>query len=123
MTDRDGVERVTVSMLVADVESIRDVLACIDKAESNVKLESIAIETPGQSAVEIDVDEITPKQWEALSLAFESGYYDRPRGVDLERLADELSISRSAVSQRLRAAEATLVESIVTETQPTMARD
>ncbi len=108
-------------MLIRDVESVRHVLACIDDVRPAVRVESMAVEAPGQSSVEVDVDEITPKQWEALALAFEEGYYDRPRDADLESLAAELEISKSAVSQRLRAAEATLIESIVTERQPVLA--
>lgn len=117
MSDGERIERLTLSILVTDVEAVRHVLACIDDVGPEVRLESMAVETPGESNVEVDTDEITPKQWEALDLAFEQGYYDRPRSVDLEELAAELSISKSAVSQRLRAAEATLIESIVTETQ------
>lgn len=118
MSDRDDVERLTISMLVSDVEAVRHVLGCIDEVGPAVRLESMSVETPRQANVEVDVDEITPKQWEALALAFEKGYYDRPRTVDLEALAEELAISKSAVSQRLRAAEATLIESIVRESQP-----
>lgn len=121
MSDRSEVERLTLSMLVRDVESVRHVLACIDDVGPTVQLESMTVETPEQSNVKVAVDEITPKQWEALTLAFEKGYYDRPRDVDLKELADELAISKSAVSQRLRAAEATLIESIVTERQPVLA--
>lgn len=45
---------------------------------------------------------LTPEQREALCLAFEEGYYDRPRRTDLEELAAELDISRQAFSDRLR---------------------
>ncbi|MFC4542066.1 helix-turn-helix domain-containing protein [Halosolutus amylolyticus] len=120
MTDRDDVERLRLSILATEIEPIQQVLTCIDDVDPAVRLESMSIESPGQSSVEIDTDEITPKQWEALVLAFERGYYDRPRTVELEALADELSISKSAVSQRLRGAEATLIESIVRESQPAM---
>lgn len=52
---------------------------------------------------------LTQKQREALALAIESGYYERPREATLDDLADELGVTRSAVSQRLTAIERKLV--------------
>ena len=129
MTEPDGclgsveAEWVTVSMLVTDTESARALLACIDDVGSSVRLESMTVDRGWQSRAEIDVDKVTAKQWEAISLAFELGYYNLPREVDLQRLADELSISKSAVSQRLRSAEATLMEAIVTADHPSIDDD
>lgn len=57
----------------------------------------------------IDADAITDKQREAIEAAVEAGYYDTPRRADLSELAERLGVSRSAVSQRLTAAESTLV--------------
>lgn len=45
---------------------------------------------------------ITPEQYEALELAVDSGYFSIPRETTLIELADELGISDSAVSQRIR---------------------
>lgn len=47
-------------------------------------------------------DTVTPLQMEALSLAYEVGYFDEPRETTQEELAAELGISSSAVSSRLR---------------------
>lgn len=46
--------------------------------------------------------ELTPEQHEALVLAYEQGYYDHPRAVDQNALAERLGISRQAFSSRLR---------------------
>jgi predicted DNA binding protein len=45
---------------------------------------------------------LTEAQLEALTLAFERGYFDSPRQATLEDLAHELGISRTAVAARLR---------------------
>lgn len=45
---------------------------------------------------------LTPEQSEALSLALDAGYFAVPREVTLVGLAEELDISDSAVSQRIR---------------------
>lgn len=66
-----------------------------------------------EATTEIDVSAITTKQRRALETALEAGYYDSPRGADLSDLAEELGISRSAVSQRLNAAETKLVRAFL----------
>ena len=53
----------------------------------------------------LSVDEVTAKQMEAARLAVRKGYYQKPKEADLGDVADELGVSKSAVSQRLRALE------------------
>lgn len=45
---------------------------------------------------------LSPKQREALLAAQERGYFDNPRNISQEELAEELGISRRAVSERLQ---------------------
>lgn len=66
--------------------------------------------------IEFAIDSITEKQREAIRIAVERGYYEKPRGATLADLAAELDISRSAVSQRLTAVESKMVYKLV-ETQ------
>lgn len=58
---------------------------------------------------------LTPEQQEALSAAFEHGYFEIPRQISMEELAAELGISHQALSERLRRAYETLVDA---ELQP-----
>ena len=58
---------------------------------------------------------VTQKQREAVRVAVEMGYYDRPRDATLGDLASRLGVSRSALSQRLNAVEAKLVEGLAAE--------
>ena len=53
---------------------------------------------------------LTPEQQEALSAAFEQGYFEIPRSISMEELAGELGISHQALSERLRRAYETLVD-------------
>lgn len=62
-----------------------------------------------ERVLELEADAITNKQREAVRAAVESGYYDTPRKADLGDLADQLGVSRSAVSQRLTAVESKLI--------------
>ncbi|WP_137287507.1 helix-turn-helix domain-containing protein [Halorussus salinisoli] len=52
---------------------------------------------------------LTPEQREALLLAYNNGYYDFPRQVDLETLAEELAIARQSFADRLRRGHRNLI--------------
>ena len=60
----------------------------------------------------VDLGRFTPAQQECLTVALENGYFDDPRGISQTELADELGISPSAVSRRLRAIEKHMFEQI-----------
>ncbi|MDQ2050549.1 helix-turn-helix domain-containing protein [Natronolimnohabitans sp. A-GB9] len=53
---------------------------------------------------------LTPEQQEALEAALEHGYFEIPRGISMEELANELGISHQALSERFRRAYETLVD-------------
>ncbi|MFC6718296.1 helix-turn-helix domain-containing protein [Natrialbaceae archaeon GCM10025810] len=57
---------------------------------------------------------LTAKQQELLTVAYEEGYFDVPRGISQDELADRLNVSKSAISQRLRRAIAELCEASLT---------
>lgn len=53
---------------------------------------------------------LTDDQYEALVTAARRGYYDVPRSITLEELADELSVSHQALSEQLRRGTGALME-------------
>lgn len=53
--------------------------------------------------------DVTPKQREALLRALEMGYFEIPREITLEAVAESLGISRMATSERLRRGERNLL--------------
>ena len=57
-----------------------------------------------------DRSALTDSQREALLGAFEAGYYDIPRDVTADELAEQLGISHQALSERFRRAYRRLVE-------------
>ena len=56
---------------------------------------------------------LTEKQQDVLELAFEQGYYSIPRDAAAQDLAEEMGTSHQSLSERLRRAHETLVESTV----------
>lgn len=112
----DGFEgdTLTISIAVPDREELSAVIAGLRERDATVRLKRISRSTveTGKQILELDADGITDKQREAVRTAVESGYYETPRRTDLGDLADELGVSRSAVSQRLTAVESKLVEEL-----------
>ncbi|MFC4551166.1 MULTISPECIES: helix-turn-helix domain-containing protein [Halorussus] len=60
---------------------------------------------------------VSDDQREMLVTAFEEGYYDIPRGISQNELAEKLDVSPSAVSQRLRRATAELIGRTLVESE------
>ncbi|QFU84630.1 helix-turn-helix domain-containing protein [Natronorubrum aibiense] len=58
---------------------------------------------------------LTERQREVVTEALERGYYDWPRELTNETLADELGISRATLHEHLRKAERTLLSSALAE--------
>ncbi|WP_233203976.1 helix-turn-helix domain-containing protein [Halegenticoccus soli] len=56
---------------------------------------------------------LTEEQQEALTRAFEGGYYDVPRRRSLTELAGELGVSHQALSERLRRGHGNLIQNAI----------
>lgn len=66
-----------------------------------------------RQVLEVDATALTPTQRRTLERAVEMGYYDPNREITQAELADDLGISTSALSQRLRRAEATVMRQLL----------
>jgi predicted DNA binding protein len=59
---------------------------------------------------------LTPDQREALVLALNRGYFATPSEVTLDELADELDISRQALSTRIRRGNESILREVLLST-------
>lgn len=103
-----------VTLRVSDREIMEHIIGLYKQADSEVEV--ISISNPcldGSQPAMLDLGSITRRQWEALEVAHSYGHYTGKRGGDLELIADDLGISKSAASQRLRAAESRIVSGIL----------
>lgn len=66
---------------------------------------------------------VTDRQREVVFEALSRGYYDWPRQLTSEQLADELEISRATLHEHLRKAERTLLSSVLREQSPRAVAD
>lgn len=71
---------------------------CLDR---DITVEPRRVRQVG-SASTARTEGLTRKQREALVRAFDAGYFDVPRRITLTELADQLGVSDTAVSERLR---------------------
>lgn len=94
----------TVSSIVSDVRE-RCERVIVRSITSTERLEY-------SETCSIDVSALTPKQREAVHTAKQAGYYDPDTKVPLRDLATEMGISKSALSQRLRRAEANVIRQL-----------
>jgi len=62
-------------------------------------------------------DELTDRQLSALQRAYLGGYFEWPRDVDGDELADTMDVSRSTFHQHLRAAERKLLAEVFADRQ------
>jgi hypothetical protein len=102
---------VFVTSYVDDREAVREIVTALRAVLDSVRLVRLAVVSGPDSTEQatVDLSALTPKQREGLELAVVRGYFDADVDVSLGDLAAELDISKSALSQRLRAAQAKLV--------------
>lgn len=108
-----------VTFRIADRSTLREIIEEYQSMGPNVQtITIIDPENDRSKPLSIEVGHLTEKQWEALRVAHEKGHYSSPRGGHLEEIANELDISKSAVSQRLRAAESKIIPAILGTANP-----
>lgn len=100
-----------VSLTVADRETLLEMMAALDERDVPVRTEDIfRLSMDEADTATLDLQKLTDKQRETLEIALRTGYYEQPRNADLADLAGEIGVSKSAVSQRLRSAEAKIIK-------------
>ena len=65
-----------------------------------------------RSTVTVSLEKLTEIQRRTLFRAVEIGYYANPREATLADLSAEFDVSKSAISQRLHGAEATIIRQV-----------
>lgn len=87
---------------------------CVDRG---ISLDVQSVHNPGlPESVGFGLD-ITDAQREALLIALERGYFDVPRQANLTNLADEMNVSDTAVSQRIRRGITALLMATLSESE------
>lgn len=88
--------------------------------DNGISLEILALRWDSASTDDDLPYDLTERQHEALTLALSRGYYERPRRITAEELAEELSISQPSMSDLLRRGERQLLSATL-DPQPRLA--
>lgn len=102
----NGIARIT---LLGEVDELRDVVADLSK-EVSVEIDAVG-DYHGQGRR--ITDRLTTRQYRALRVAADCGYYTVPREGSLADVAAELNCTESTVSDLLRRAEREIVDAIL----------
>jgi len=105
---RDGKVRVT---LLGDNDQMKEALEFLEKA-GNFKVISLM---DAKFLPSSPVSRLTEKQREAIILAFNLGYFDTPRKISSEQLANKLGLANSTLAVHLRRAERRLLAEMLNE--------
>ncbi len=98
--------RWTLRLLFPDRDSLSSAVADLEDLGVRIDVKRM-VDAGRDSDLEVSAA-LTEAQEEAVSEAYRRGYYDVPRQISLEDLADELGISHQALSERLRRANKVL---------------
>jgi len=88
--------------------------AALEEAPEAMDLRIDEIVTPG-GGPDLPAAGLSDRQREAVEVAVELGYYDRPRGATHADVAAELGVTPSTASRHLQTAEAKLVTAAIDE--------
>ncbi|WP_435078081.1 helix-turn-helix domain-containing protein [Halococcus sp. AFM35] len=98
-----------------DWEGFRSLADDLEESLGAFELRSVSqIERPGEPLdsgriTEVLTTKLSPEQLAVLETAYEMGYFDVPRTASTNEIAEELNVSQSTASERLRVAERNLL--------------
>ncbi|MDQ2049642.1 helix-turn-helix domain-containing protein [Natronolimnohabitans sp. A-GB9] len=96
----------TLRLLFPQREGLSDAVSAIEDCGARIDVRRMV--EAGQDEDLETTAALTEPQQEAIAEAYRQGYYDVPREISLEELANELDISHQALSERLRRANRVL---------------
>jgi len=108
--DRGGLE----IRAIGKYETFRDAMAEIPDGVEFTLLRTGEYAPGGEGFFQ----QLTPRQQETLRTAVEVGYYNEPRRVTYQDIADRLQISAGTVGEHLRKIEAQILTNVVPDPKP-----
>jgi hypothetical protein len=99
--------------LVGDNKQVKDLMDALEAMCFHYRVVSL---TDAKFSSTSPISRLTQKQQNAIALAFRLGYFDTPRKVSVEQLAEKLGLASSTLAVHLRRAERRLLAEILNET-------
>jgi predicted DNA binding protein len=82
--------------------------------DNDVRIQLDALYNPALPASATEDSGLTEQQYDLIATAYDNGYFEVPRGIELGGVADLVGISSNAASQRMRRGLNTIVARTVT---------
>lgn len=106
------------SLDVKDRSKLRDLCAEIEEKYGPVSIERItSIEGINRESdyVQVDLRQLTDRQYEVVETAYQMGYFGYPRDANAKEVATSLGISSSTFTEHLNTAQAKIFDEIFRE--------
>lgn len=102
------------SFLVADLETVRSVVADLRSCCDAVRVRRLTHSAPDdRTLLLVDRSAFTDRQYEVLRTAHEMGYFDRPKAATADEVATELDIAPATFSEHLATTQSKLLDQIL----------
>jgi len=98
----------------SDRQTLRELIENLRADAETVRIRSLIAdndESASQSGL-VNLQDLTQLERETVERAILEGYYDRPREIAFEGLAEELDLTKSALSKRLASAESKIMRDL-----------
>jgi predicted DNA binding protein len=106
---KDGKLKAT---FLGNATQVKNILKTLDSRKMKYKVLSLADERVSPNSPLL---RLTEKQREVLTKAYKFGYYDRPRRIGSDELAEKLELSKSTLVAHRRKAEKRLLAEVLSE--------
>lgn len=108
----DGRERRSL-LTISDRDTVDQALADIEESyDADLDIERFTTAHTPSGIQDLPSDGLSPRQREAFQLARARGYYEYPRDITAQELAEEFGVSRTTFVEHLRKAERELLTGI-----------
>ncbi len=111
---RDG--RLLVTFHASDLATLRAVLEALQETCTDLQVLRLlqSSSTPEESdLVTFDRSELTERQREVLTAAYDAGYFDHPKGANAGEVAESLGIDRSTFAEHLAAVQRKVFDTVL----------
>lgn len=109
-------ESLALSFLVEDTQTLRTVVEELEETAETVSLRRLVEGNNNlceNTPTVLDVDALTARQEETLEVAYEMGYFEKPRDATAGEVAEELDIATTTFTEHLAAAQRKLLKDLV----------
>lgn len=100
-------------LTISDRQTVHQALNDIEESyDADIDIERLTTSHTPSGMRDLPSDGLSPRQREAFQLARARGYYEYPRNVTAQELADDLGVSRTTFLEHIRKAERELLSGI-----------